>query len=283
MNILTFDIEDWFHTQFDPTLNTELNWQKYESRIEQNMDIIFELLSVKKQKATFFCLGWVARRYPDIIKRIDLNGHEIASHSDLHKLAYLQNKDEYAEDFKRAISSIEEITGKKVRAYRSPAFSIKEENKWAFEVMIQNGIDIDCSIFPAKRDYGGFNAFTTDMPCKVVYEGHEIKEFPMNSFSMLGKSFIFSGGGYFRFFPYTVIRSLMQRSPYVMTYFHPRDFDIGQPMIQDLPLHRKFKSYYGLKGARSKFERLLSEFNFIDLDEANKSINWSDVPRVLIQ
>jgi peptidoglycan-N-acetylglucosamine deacetylase len=282
MNILTFDIEEWFHTQFDPNLNIESEWSKYESRIEKNMDMIFQLLEQHNQKATFFCLGWIARKYPNIIKQIDRYGHEIGSHSDMHKLAYLQNRQEYKSDFVTAINSLEDLIGKKVKSYRSPAFSIKKENKWAFEIIIENGIEIDCSIFPSNRDYGGFDGFTEDKPCIINFEEHSIKEFPMNSFSMLNKSFIFSGGGYFRFFPYWAIKKMMQKSEYVMTYFHPRDFDAGQPMIKELPLHRKFKSYYGLDKSYEKLENLLEEFKFMDLKTAELKIDWTKVNTIKI-
>ena len=282
MRILTFDIEEWFHTQFDQKFNNEENWSKYESRLQQNMDLIFQALDNKKQNATFFCLGWVARKFPDILKRIDNNGHEIACHSDMHHLAYLQNRSEFKDDFERAMNSIEDLIGKKVRAYRAPAFSIKKENKWAFEIIIENGIEIDCSIFPAQRDYGGFSEFKVDQPCWIDYEGHFLKEFPMNSFSLLGKNFIFSGGGFFRFLPYWSIKKMTTNSNYIMAYFHPRDFDPNQPMIDELSLNRKFKSYYGLKWSFKKLQQLLDDFDFIDLASAEKKVDWGSVPVVKI-
>lgn len=275
MHILTFDIEEWFHIQFGAEYVSEKLWENHESRIEANMEFIFEALDKTQQKATFFCLGWVARQYPQVLRKIDALGYEIGSHSDLHDLAYLQSPKEYKKDFESAINSIEDVVGKKVRTYRAPAFSIKEENKWAFETIIENGIEIDCSIFPAERDYGGFGQFNADLPCRVEFEGSILKELPMNSYRMFGKDFIFSGGGYFRFFPYQVISRMIDKSPYVMAYFHPRDFDEDQPMIKDLPLHRKFKSYYGLKGASGKLNKMLEDYEFMDIDSADRKIDWS--------
>ena len=282
MNILTFDIEEWFHIQMDPHFNTEVNWQNYEGRIEKNMETIFNLLEENNQKATFFCLGWVARKYPHILKKIDAYGHEIGSHSDMHLIAYQQNRQEYRSDFETALKAIEDTIGKKVISYRAPAFSITDDNKWALEVMAENGVTIDCSIFPAERDYGGFKNFGKAEPCIIQYGDYEIKEFPMNSYTLLGKEFIFSGGGYFRFFPLWAIKRMIKDSPYVMTYFHPREFDVSQPMMKELPMHRKFKSYYGLKSAYRKLETIIKEFEFLDLGNAVNSIDWDQVSKIRI-
>ena len=132
-----------------------------------------------------------------------------------------------------------------------------ESNKWVFSELIQQGIEIDCSIFPAKRAHGGFANFGQQAPCWVDLDGFKLKEFPINVTTMAGLPVIFSGGGYFRLLPDAILAKLWDQQKYVMTYFHPRDFDAGQPMIQDLSLIRKFKSYYGLSGALSKLERLM--------------------------
>ena len=212
-----------------------------------------------------------------MIRRIQEYGHEIATHSDRHQLAYEQSRDDFSEDLKRSIGSIQDITGLKVRAYRSPGFSLKEENKWVFEILAENGIEIDCSIFPAKRAHGGFASFGHAQPAWVEMGGIRLKEFPINVYAIAGQSIIFSGGGYFRLFPYSVITHMMRRSDYVMTYFHPRDFDKDQPVIEELSMLRKFKSYYGLGTAFRKLERLIRDFQFIDLDSADKLVDWDNV------
>ena len=280
MKILTFDIEEWFHILDNNSTKTEVQWSSYEKRLDANMERIFELLERKQQKATFFCLGWVAREYPHIIRRIHKEGYEIATHSDRHQLAYEQNRTEFSEDLKRSIGSVEEVTGEKVKAYRAPGFSLKEENKWVFEVLVENGIEVDCSIFPAARSHGGFASFGHAEPAMVEMNGVRLKEFPINLYEVAGCNIIFSGGGYFRLLPYRMIKYMMKRSDYVMTYFHPRDFDTGQPVIGELSAIRKFKSYYGLGSAFDKLERLISDFEFIDLHSAEKKVDWDQVKTI---
>ncbi|MBD78450.1 MAG: polysaccharide deacetylase [Crocinitomicaceae bacterium] len=276
MNILTFDIEEWFHILDNDSTKTESEWATYEYRIESNMDRILGLLSRENQKATFFVLGWVARKFPDILKQIDSEGYEIATHSDLHQLAYNQSKEEFRNDLEISIKSLEDIIGKKIKTYRAPGFSLTNNNTWVFEELINQGIEIDCSVFPAKRAHGGFEQYGLAEPGLINFNGLQIKEFPINLVQVLGNKIIFSGGGYFRLFPYWAIKKMMKQSKYVMTYFHPRDFDPNQPMIKDLPLTRKFKSYYGLSGAFNKLESLIKDFSFVDLNEANANVDWSN-------
>ena len=277
MNILTFDVEDWFHILDNPETKDEKQWLKLESRIHQNMDTIFSKLDEHNQKATFFCIGWVARKYPDIIKKIDSLGYEIASHSDMHQLAYEFNREEFKQDLKLSVNSIEDITGKKVRAYRAPGFSVMYKNRWVFEELLNNGIEIDSSVFPAKRAHGGFEEFGYAEPAYIEVDGCRIKEFPINLYNLFGKDIIFSGGGYFRLIPYPMMKYFMNKSDYVMSYLHPRDFDAEQPMLEGLSKIRQFKSYVGLKNSLSKLDRLIQDFNFVDLKEADKNIDWKAV------
>jgi polysaccharide deacetylase family protein (PEP-CTERM system associated) len=272
MKILTFDIEEWFHILDNDATKTEAEWEGFESRIHGNMDKIHEMLG--DQKATFFCLGWVARKYPEVLKDINRRGHEIATHSDLHQLAYEQNRQTFEQDLERSIKSIEDVIGKKVRAYRAPGFSLMEQNKWVFEVLMKNGIEIDASIFPAERSHGGFAQFGHAEPCWIDIDGMRMKEFPINLSSFAGKNLIFSGGGYFRLFPYPLLDFMTKNSDYVMTYFHPRDFDAEQPMVPGLNFVRKFKSYYGLKGCLSKLDKLIKKHDFVDIRTAEASIDW---------
>jgi polysaccharide deacetylase family protein (PEP-CTERM system associated) len=276
MNILTFDVEEWFHLLDHPGTRTESDWAKFPVRIHENMDRILAMLAQNNQSATFFCLGWVARKYPEVIRQISDAGYEIATHSDLHQLAYQQNRNQFSEDLSRSIQSLESLTGKKIRAYRAPGFSLKEENKWVFDELLKNGIEIDCSIFPAKRAHGGFENFGQQEPCWVEMNGVRLKEFPINVSSVVNFPLIFSGGGYFRLLPTWVLDQLWKDQKYVMTYFHPRDFDPGQPMIQDLSYTRKFKSYYGLSSAMGKLEFLIKKYPFVDLATAEKEINWEE-------
>ena len=280
MNVLTFDIEEWFHILDNESTKTEKDWGNYESRIHRNMDRIFQMLDDHNAKATFFCLGWIAKKYPEVIKKIDSLGYEIGSHSDMHQLAYEMTKAEYEEDLKRSISEIEGVTGKKVEYYRAPGFSIKENNLWALESLGKFGIRVDSSIFPANRAHGGIADFSETMPCLISYKGAEIKEFPINTMNFFGKRMIFSGGGYFRLLPYSLIHHESKKAPYVMTYFHPRDFDHGQPVLRGLSRFRKFKSYYGLSKCEPKLRKWLTNFEFIDLSTAIKKVDWQSVKKI---
>jgi peptidoglycan-N-acetylglucosamine deacetylase len=274
MKILTFDIEEWFHLLDNASTKTEEDWAKYPRRIDENMERIFKLLADNEQSATFFCIGWVARKYPHIIKAIADKGYEIATHSDMHQLAYEQDYKTFKADLVRSIDVLEQIIGKKVRSYRAPGFSIKQENKWVFETLIECGIEIDCSVFPAKRAHGGFEEFSHAQPCYIAINGLQLKEFPINLYDRFGMKTIFSGGGYFRLLPYFALDYLSKNADYMMTYFHPRDFDPDQPMIEGLSFARKFKSYYGLKNCLPKLEKLLQNHKFTDLRTADNQIDW---------
>ena len=164
--------------------------------------------------------------------------------------------------------------------FRAPVFSITETNKWAFEVLYELGIEIDSSVFPARRSHGGFAQYGTAEPSILKYNGTQLKEFPINAHSVLTKPIIFSGGGYFRLFPYNVIESFTKKSSYVMSYFHPRDFDPTQPIINDLSLQRKFKSYVGLNASQKKLITWLHDFDFTDISDANDSIDWDKVKKI---
>ena len=280
MKILTFDIEDWFHILQKYPDNILEKWGNYEVRIHKGMDRIFKVLDENDTKATFFILGYIARKHPEIVKKIYDLGYEVAAHSDMHKVAYYQSREEYKKDLSNCINNLEDITGEKVISYRAPGFSIKQQNIWIFEVLQELGIEYDSSIFPALREDGGFVNFSENKPSIIEYQGIKMKEFPMSVNAFLGRKFTATGGGYFRFSPYQVIQKMIKKSDYTMTYFHPRDFDPDQPMLDGLSLKRKFKSYYNLKGAYSKFQRLVQDFDFIDMKEASNQIDWSTAPAV---
>jgi polysaccharide deacetylase family protein (PEP-CTERM system associated) len=280
VRILTFDIEDWFHIEFDNNIST---WNSHQSRIRQNLDKILELLKEKKQPATFFCLGWIAEKYPALIRNIDNLGYEIGSHSYDHKLIFTKTPNEFEEDLKRSIFSIENATGKKITSFRAPAFSLNERTLWAFEILHKFGIDTDSSVFPVTRDFGGFSGFSPARPVIVECNGIRLKEFPVNMYDIMGIRFVFSGGGYFRLLPYSILKKLTESSEYVMTYLHPRDMDPDQPVLEGLPAIRKFKSYVGLSSCYSKLEKLLQEFKFDSLSGASSNINWEETEIIYLQ
>lgn len=274
MRILTFDIEDWFHILDNSSTLGVSEWSNFESRIHSNMNKIFEIIDENNVSATFFVVGWIAKKYPEIIKQISKRGYEIGSHTHLHQLVYNQNYNSFFNDLEMSIKTIEDCSGKKVKSFRAPGFSITESNKWAFEVLHELGIENDSSVFPAGRAHGGFPSFNYSTPTILEYNGIELREFPINTHNFMGKPIIFSGGGYFRLCPYFFIKSWTKKSNYIMTYFHPRDFDPEQPMIPGLSLERKFKSYVGLRGSKFKLNKWLKDFDFMDLNQAINKIDW---------
>jgi polysaccharide deacetylase family protein (PEP-CTERM system associated) len=272
MNILTFDIEDWYNCDF---ITEDFDWDKYEVRIYEGIDRILQELKIRNLKATFFCLGWIAEKHPNVIKQIHAHGHHIGCHSYQHELAYRFDREGFRNDTEKAKKLIEDVIGESIYAFRAPGFSITEQNIWALEVLSELGFEYDCSLFPAAHDYGGFASFGKAEPAILnLANGKQLKEFPMNIQPVLGKNIVFSGGGFFRFFPYRLIKYWASESDYMMTYFHTRDFDPGQPMIHSLPLMRKFKSYVGLSTSFVKFQKLLNDFEFVSVEEADKLIDW---------
>ena len=283
MKILTFDVEDWFHILDNEDTQSPDLWDKFPSRAEEGLERILELLSNQNQKATFFILGWMAEKYPGLIKKIDRCGHHIASHSYAHQLVYQQSQSAFREDLYRSKIVLEELISKPITAYRAPGFSITDDTRWAFEQLVDLGFEIDCSVFPAGRAHGGMPHFTAQSPC-ISYEfDSPLKFFPINSRSIGGVNFIYSGGGYFRIFPEWFLRRWFSSDPYVMTYFHPRDFDPDQPIIPGLGPIRKFKSYVGLGSALKKLETIVAENKFLSLDVADIEFEWSTAPQVKVR
>ena len=280
MKILTFDIEDWFHILDNKETKSSSEWIKFDSRIRLGMDLIYDVLEKTEKSATFFVVGWMAEKYPEIIREISDRGFEIGSHTHLHQLAYEQDRKTFYNDVEKSIKTLEDCTGEKVSSFRAPGFSITKNNKWAFEILHELGVTKDSSVFPAGRAHGGLPSYRSALPSIIEYNGIKLKEFPINTHTILGKPFIFSGGGYFRLLPYKIIENWTNQSNYVMTYFHPRDFDIHQPIVPGLSLPRRFKSYVGIKNCKPKLEKWLRSFDFIDLNQADQKINWNHVPKI---
>ncbi len=289
MNILTFDIEEWY-------LSHHRNGPKGKNvEYDHYLDAILEKLDERKLKATFFCVGEMGRLFPEVIRKIQQSGHEIGCHSNIHTWLNKMSVAECREDTRRAVDSIEQCIGEKVKSYRAPAFSIGEGNKWAFEIFAENGIEKDASIFPAERDFGGFPSFGQKTPCIVEYNGIRLKEFPICTAKFIGKEWAFSGGGYFRFFPISFVENEMRRSPYVMCYFHigdlvPESHGVlskgeyesyyKEPGTLKARYSRFFKSNLGKRGAFNKMMKLMEHNSFMNLEEADNEIDWNVSPHV---
>ena len=271
MNILTFDIEEWIVYSY----YSKGGKNYFLPILDRYLDDLLHLLDKYDHNATFFCLGQLAKEYPNVIKRIIERGHDIGCHSNAHSLVTNMNPDSFFKDTQLALQCLEDVSGKKVISYRAPAFSITEKNKWAFEILLNLGIQYDSSIFPALRSFGGFPSLSISQPFILKYGKKELKEFPINVRKVLGKNVAFSGGGYFRLAPYSCIKKWTEESLYTMTYFHIRDFDKEQKVVYSL---RYFQSYYGIKKAFEKLEKYLTDFQFLTLETANKEIKWENSP-----
>lgn len=277
MNILTFDIEEWYNCDF---ISENFDWSNYEVRIYDSVERILTELDRRNIKGTFFCLGWLAENHPRVIKMIQEGGHQIGCHSYQHQLSTRFDKKSFREDTYKAKSLIEDVLGENIQCFRAPGFSITQNNPWTFEVLYELGFKYDSSVFPAHHDYGGMPNYGESTPSLISYNGVLLKEFPINIHKILNHNLVFSGGGFFRLFPYNLIRKWGKEAKYMMTYFHPRDFDPDQPLIEELPRIRKFKSYVGLKTSFKKFQRLLSEFDFVNIAEADRLIDWDHVKTI---
>jgi len=165
MNILSFDIEDWYNCDF---ISSDLNWDKYEVRIDQGVERILYELENRHLKATFFCLGWIAEKYPDVIRRIHAQGHHIGCHSYQHQVIFRFDRAGFKKDTMKAKNLIEDLIGESINAYRAPGFSITEKSVWALEVLAELGFEYDCSLLPAAHDYGGFLSYGKGEPARLL-------------------------------------------------------------------------------------------------------------------
>lgn len=279
MNILSFDIEEWYTEKTSGSLT-----QKKYNEFDRILKLILEELERKNTKATFFCLGKIAEEFPKIINLIASRGHEIGCHSHTHTWVNKISPDEFREDTKQAIDAIANVIGKQVKSFRAPAFSICETNKWAFEVLAECGIENDASVFPGARDFGGFPSFTEQRPVKIRYKEIEINEFPIpiGTIPLFGKKMAFSGGGYFRLLPYSFVRRMMNKNDYNMCYFHIGDVlkdkikFLSRKEYEDYfkengslknRMIRYFKSNIGRNTALNNLLDLISSYDFVSIEQ----------------
>lgn len=292
MNILTFDIEEWFleKAYFGAKAS------KY-AEYDRLLDDILQKLDENGLKGTFFCVGRMGVDFPLIVRKIADAGHEVGCHSNSHQWLNKMTYEQMMDDTRVALDSLEQCVGKKITSYRAPAFSIGSNNKWAFEVLVANGIYRDASIFPLSRDFGGFPEFTKSEPTIIKYNGIEIHEFPIATTKVLGKEVAYSGGGYFRLFPYSFVEKKLRTEPYSMTYFHLGDLKpvissvmskvsyenyFGEPGTVIARYMRFLKTNLGVKGNREKLFRLLSRIDFVNLEQFEERFSWINAPVVLL-
>ena len=269
-NAMTIDVEDYFQVSAFANHISRDDWPHLPCRVERNMDIILELLDEHETRATFFTLGWIAERYPEMVRRIADNGHELASHGYHHLRANEQTIDEFRQDVNRSKGLLEDIAGKKIRGYRAPSFSINAKNLWALDVLLDEGYEYSSSIYPIKHDHDGMPdaprfGFRPMGPSGIL-------EIPATTVPLFGRNLPASGGGYFRMMPYPFSRWLMNRvnameNESCIFYFHPWEIDPDQPRQQGVSMKTRFRHYVNLSKMEAKISALLSDFQWGRMDE----------------
>lgn len=266
INAMTIDVEDYFHVAALAGSISRDQWDDMEYRVESSTHRLLDLLAESSVRATFFVLGWVARRSPGLVRTIQSAGHEIASHGWSHKLVYNQSREEFARETRDSKALLEDITGCAIDGYRASTYSITARSKWALDVLCELGFRYDSSIFPIRHDLYGI----PDAPVRpgVIQTpgGGRIVEFPMSVVRLAGIRMPVSGGGYFRLLPYWLTRMGLQklneleRRPFVF-YLHPWELDTGQPVVK-VGLLSRFRHYTNLHQTEPRLRRLLGQFRF---------------------
>lgn len=264
LNALTFDVEDYFQVESFTNIVSREDWSQYPIRVVENTQRILNLLREYKTHATFFVLGWVADRYPELVQEIAADGHEIATHGYWHQLIYRQTPEEFATDLENSLEAIQKALGSySVVGYRAPVFSITNQSLWALDILQKHGIKYDSSIFPvAVHDrYGISNA---DRFANEIGEG--LWEFPPSTVQLGKRNLPVAGGGYFRLFPLPLtrwaIRQINAEGQPAVIYLHPWEFDPEQPRISGASLLSRFRHYLNLEQTESRLRKLLEEFQF---------------------
>ena len=273
---MTVDVEDYFHVAaFENTINPE-DWSQYETRVENNTQALLDLFQRKQLTATFFVLGWVAERYPELIKSISNAGHEIASHGYSHQIIYKQNQETFKQEAIRSKKLLEDIIQKPVTGYRAASYSITPKSLWALDILADAGYEWDSSIFPIHHDKYGIPNSPTSPYFIETMNGKLIKELPLTTAKYMGIKFPAAGGGYFRLFPYWLSRKLLekasQQSPAIF-YLHPWEVDPEQPRVADASLLSKFRHYNNLNKCMQRLEELTDDFNFTFVSDALDQFN----------
>lgn len=262
---LSFDIEDWFHMVGIDALADPEAWPSFEPLVDRYTRWILERLAAADVRATFFVLGWIAQRHPGLVAAIADAGHELGTHSHLHRKVFEMTPASFGEDLRQSIDAIESAGGRKVLGFRAPSFSIVPGSEWAFDVLHEAGIRYDSSLFPAPRGHGGYPCAQVPHRFTAVPSGVPMPELPISVMRLGPARVPFSGGGYLRLLPAWVIRRGFRRFHArdwpVVVYLHPRDFATDCPRVP-MPLHRRFKSYVGLRTAAAKLEMLLRRYSF---------------------
>lgn len=266
-NALTIDVEDYFQVSaFAPYIRRD-EWDQRECRVETNVDRLLQMLDANGTQATFFTLGWVAERYPALVRRIVAGGHELASHGYGHQRVSDLDRKEFRADLDRAKKALEDIGGVAIRGYRAPSFSIGHGNLWAFDTLAETGHLYSSSIYPIQHDHYGM----PDAPRFAHRRENGLLEVPVTTLRMGGRNLPSSGGGYFRLLPYDVsrwmIRQVNQKDRQsAIFYCHPWEFDVGQPRVAGIDAKTRFRHYVNIGRMEGRLQRLLQDFRWGRMD-----------------
>ena len=267
-NALTIDVEDYFQVSALAPYIPREQWDSRECRVERNVERILLMLDESQTRATFFTLGWVAERYPQLVRRIVAAGHELASHGYGHQRASDLSEAEFSADISSAKKLLEDISGEEVKGYRAPSFSIGEANLWAFDCLARAGYRYSSSIYPIRHDHYG-------MPNAPRF-AHQVRdgllELPVTTLRYFDRNWPASGGGYFRLLPYALSRWLLRKvnqrdqQPAIF-YFHPWEIDAQQPRVAGISSKTRFRHYVNLQYTEARIRRLLGDFSWGRMDE----------------
>ncbi|MBL8424416.1 MAG: DUF3473 domain-containing protein [Candidatus Accumulibacter phosphatis] len=267
-NALTIDVEDYFQVSALAPHIPRDQWDSRECRVERNVDRILQMLDERQTRATFFTLGWIAERYPHLVRRIVHGGHEVASHGYGHERASDLNAADFSADVGRAKKMLEDISGHEVKGYRAPSFSIGAGNLWAFDCLERAGYRYSSSIYPIRHDHYGM----PDAPRFAHRVRSGLLELPVTTARFFNRNWPASGGGYFRLLPYPLSRWLLQKvneldRQAAIFYFHPWEIDAGQPRIPGISAKTRFRHYVNLQHTEGRLRRLLADFKWGRMDE----------------
>ncbi len=267
-NALTIDVEDYFQVSaFAPYIRRD-EWDARECRIERNVDRILALLAERKVHATFFTLGWIAERYPQLVRRIVASGHELASHGYGHERASDLTLAAFNADITRAKGILEDLSGQAVTGYRAPSFSIGTRNLWAFDALVKAGYQYSSSIYPIQHDHYGM----PDSPRFAYRVGNGLLEVPITTLRLFNRNLPSSGGGWFRLLPYALSRWMIGKvnrddgEPAVF-YFHPWELDCEQPRVAGIDAKTRFRHYVNIPRMESRLQSLLGDFRWGRMDQ----------------
>ncbi len=268
VNALTIDVEDYFQVSAFAPFIARSEWPLRECRVERNVERILAMLAARQTKATFFTLGWIAERYPALVRQIVSQGHELASHGYGHERASDLSEAAFFSDIDRARKLLQDVAGVPIQGYRAPSFSIGTDNLWAFDSLARAGYCYSSSIYPIRHDHYGM----PDAPRFAHRMGSGVLEIPVTTLRWGGRNFPSSGGGYFRLLPYALSRWMLRRvnqrdrQPAIF-YFHPWEIDAEQPRVPGIDAKTRFRHYVNIDRMPAKLDRLLSDFAWGRMDQ----------------